>query len=333
MRILAIDPLAPWGHINFNTFLLKALRSLGHVSFITFHDYHKHFTVDTAIDIPDKRGLHRRDRTLRMGQPLILDAILRTVHPADYDVVVFLCYESISMALKWPKDARVFVLEHNSTDKARGNPFKMFFYKRIPRSVIHLVFMEYIGNYISRTTGRRAIYIPHPYYSDPAVISAKPATVKPELIFCPSSGTRSRVLRPLKRFVEESDRYRLIAKGRREEDSPRCRVRRFFDDYETILAGCDMVFFGGEYEYRVSGVAHEAMSYGKPIATLNCLFGREFSKRFPHMVRPVDRMDEIGHLSFDPETVRKEHVHFLRENGFEAICAALREAFSASGSA
>ncbi|MBN1866031.1 hypothetical protein JW916_01945 [Candidatus Sumerlaeota bacterium] len=334
MKILAVDPLAPWGHVNFNTRVLGALREIGHVSFITFHDYHQHFTVDERIDIPDKRGLEHSDRRLRFGQAGVLRSILRTVHPADYDAVVFLCYEAVSLALRWPKDAQAFVFEHNNTDKARENPVKMFLYKRIPRSVSHLVFMDYIGEYIARTCGRQSFTVPLNYTLSPEEALTRPsrATARDEgrkTIFVPSTCTRSRVVRRLKDFVLKSDRWRMVSKGRHEEESERCRVRMFFDDYQELMDGCDLVFFGGEYGCRASAALHEAMSCGKPIVGLDCPFIRAFEKRFPNAVCCIREMDEIDTVRFDLALVRQDQERFVRENSPEAIREALRRALCA----
>jgi hypothetical protein len=333
MKILAIDPLGPWGHVRFNSLVLDAMRELGRVSFIAFRDYHKHFEVDERIDIPDKRGLYRSDRRLRFGQPWVIDSILRTVRPADYDAVVFLCYEAVSLALKWPKSARAFVFEHNNTDKARENPLKLFCYRRIPHSVAHLVFMDYIGEYIARTCRRQSFTVPLNYNLAPeAALSRVPRDIPAsgsKTIFVPSTCTRSRVVRRLKAFVLASGDWRMVSKGTHEEESERCRVRRFFDDYQDLMDECDLVFFGGEYGYRVSAALHEAMSCGKPIAGLDCLFIREFANRFPGAVRRIDDVREIDSVRFDAEAVRRDQERFVRENSRDAIREALRRAFGA----
>jgi len=337
MNILAVDPLAPWGHVRFNTVVLAALREIGRVSLITFRDYHKHFQVDESIDIPDPRGLHGSDRRLRFGQPWVVASILRTVRPADYDAVVFLCYEAVSLALKWPKDARAYVFEHNNTDKARENLFKMFLYKRIPRSVSHLVFMDYIGEHIARTCGRRSFCVPLNYnLSSEAALARVPRPLPesgPRTIFVPSTCTRSRVVRRLKAFVLASDGWRMVSKGRHEEESERCRVRRFFDDYQNLMDGCDLVFFGGEYEYRVSAALHEAMSCGKPIVGLDCGFIREFAQRYPGAVRCIGDVREIDAVRFAPDAVRQDQERFVSENSPDAIREALRRALSAESNA
>jgi hypothetical protein len=96
-------------------------------------------------------------------------------------------------------------------------------------------------------------------------------------------------------------------------------VRPFFEDYEALLRSCDLIFCGASFAYRVSGVAYEALSYGKPLVCLDCTFAQKLQDNYPHMIFVIKDVNDIPNLDIDTEKVQDEHRRFLRDHAFETI--------------
>ena len=96
------------------------------------------------------------------------------------------------------------------------------------------------------------------------------------------------------------------------------------------MLGCDYVFFGSQYDYRVSGVVFEALSYAKPVVVLDCVFARELKKRYPHSIIIVHDISQIDSITVNPEEIYREHKRFVTEHSYDRIKSDLVQAFHSS---
>ena len=336
MRILVADPLGSKGHINFIKFYLRALAEIGHVTFATFPSYHAHFQVGARIEIPERFNRQHTKLEVYWNQIRVLDFILRRIQFETHDKIVFLSYETISFYLRWPKDQKVYLFDHNNIPNVFGSRIKTYCYKQLSPPAIHFAFMEYIAQYIEKESCGRSIVIPHPYYRCITADDTKKqnwnatkeyATGK-KIIFSPSGRTPSEVTKSLKEFVQNHDGYYLVAKGQQPEESYNYCTRPFFENYEELMENCDLVFIGGLFRYRVSGVAYEALSYGKATVIMDSPFAKVLQTEYPHMVFTIDKIKDILSVDTVPEQIRKEHARFLCEHGFDTNRSDIVRAFS-----
>ena len=335
MKILAVEPLGAEGHINLNTLFLKALGELGDVTLATFEGYQENFVVEKRLCVPDKFRPSNCTRIgIYLGQLKLLGHIRKHSNIRAFDVVFFLGYENISIVLGWPRSIPVFLFDHNNVDSMFNNPVKRFIYKHIPKNAIHLVHMDYIADYIREKFKRQAWAISHPYYrksfdEPPASnrsLSSKRANDR-KVIFAPSRSNSPEIIERLRSFVLHSKRFYLVSKGQRKETGEDFEFRTYFDDYEENMLGCDYVFFGGRYDYRVSGVVFEALSFAKPAIVLDCVFARELKRIYPHSIIPVGDISEIESVELNQEEIYREHKRFLAEHSYDRIKGELAQAF------
>jgi len=329
-RILAIEPGGFRGHRNLNTFFLRVLGAIGCVTFAAPEEYLDSCEVYCRINIPSQFLRYKTKFGARWSQFRVLNYILRNVSLDNYDAVVFLAYETISFSLRWPRSRKVFLFEHNNIENARGSRIKTFAYEHLSPNAIHLAFLHHIAKHIKDRSGRSATYIPHPYYrrdvSESGICSEFSPSLSTErtIIFSPSASTPGPIQDKLKRFASEGQNsYYAICKGATEEKTDACEVRPFFDNYENLMRTCDMVFLGACFNYRVSSVAYEALSYKKPLLLLDSPFARALHNDYPHLVFPVKDMDEIPEVVIDREAIRREHAQFLREHSYDAVCGTM----------
>jgi len=333
MRILAIEPAGFKGHKKFNAYFLRCLRGIGKVTFVAPSDYLTSCDVDTRADIPESLLRHNSKFGARWSAIRVLDYILKNIRLDDYDAIVFLAYETISFSLRWPKGRKTFLFEHNNIEDALGSVVKTFFYKHISANCTHLTLLNHSAQYIQNAYRRSAVYIPHPYYragvSDSGIpiepISPPNLSSHKIKIFSPSTSTPQSVQGELKKYVTTTNgKYHAIFKGNITAKGEDWETSPFFKNYENLMQSCDRVFLGACFEYRVSGVAYEALSYGKIIAHLDSPFARELMKDYPHLLFPIKAVSDISELSIDPEKMDEDHRQYLIDHSFLSICEKIR---------
>ena len=327
MKILAIEPIG--SHKSFNEFFLKCLGTMGSVTYVAPTGFLKSSTVASRVDIPVPLLRYKTKLGARLSAMRVLNYIIKNVRIDDYDRIVFFSYETVSFALRWRRDRKVFLFEHNNIDNANGSQIKTFFYRYLAPNSVHLAFQNHVVKYIKKNCGRKAYCLPHPYYrkdvsatGDYSGTSLAHRSGNQTIIFSPSSGTPESVQSDLKKFVSSTDdNYYAICKGKPFEKTANWEVRPFFENYENLMHSSNIIFLGAYYAYRVSGVAYEALSYGKPVVYLDCPFARKLHDDYPQMVFVVNDVNDIQGVKIDTEKVRDEHRHFLRDHAFEAIRA------------
>lgn len=336
MRILAIEPAGFQGHKNFNSFFLRCLKSTGHVTFLCPTDYLESHLADSIIEIPETILRHNSKIGARWSAIRVLNYIFQNVRLDEYDAIVFLAYETISFSVRWPPNLKVFLFEHNNIENCLGSWIKTFCYNRLPRNAIHLVFQHKIAKYIRDTCNRKVFRIPHPYYRKDVNDSGGCSTTdiptsshNQKIIFSPSGSTPSRVQEELMNFASSTNgAFYAICKGTSDKRAAAWEVSPLFKDYEELMRRCYIVFLGAHFSYRVSGVAFEALSYGKPLVMIDSPFAQEMQVDYPHLIYPIKHVNDIKDLVIDHEKAKKDHHRFLYEHSFGAIQTTLTSALS-----
>lgn len=331
-KFLLIEPVGFQGHENFNSFFLKIFNILGQVTFIAPIGYLDACSVVSRINIPVSMGGYRTKFNARWSQVCVLRYILKKIDLDEYDAVIFLSYETISLSIVWPKNSKTFLFEHNNIDNFLCSRIKKFFYKNLSKKNVHFVFQDYIAQYLADTYGKSAICIPHPYYRtfDGAEhFLSENSSLKFDypVIFSPSSSTPDCIQNNLKKNAQKwRTQYYIIFKGNFEEKTVGYESRPFFENYDELMQRCDFVFLGARFCYRVSGVIYEALSYGCPVILFKSPFAMELQKEYPNMVFLISSVDDIQWLVVDKEKIMEDHTRFLHAHDFESICVRVAKA-------
>jgi hypothetical protein len=325
VRILVIESLVTW-HDKIDAVFVECLGRLGAVTLVAPPGYLASTAVHRRIDIPPRLLRHETKLTARLNGIRILRYIRKTVRVQDYDAVVFLVYENISLALGWPKDEKTFLFTHNNIDNVLGSRIKALFYRLIGSRVTHLVFMDYIGQYIRDTFGGRIFRIPHPVIpgnienNDENSSLAGPAKRETKVIFSPSTSTPASVQKELMEFASRSGgKFYVVCRGPVRESTNAWETHPYFDDLERRMRECDMVFLGAFFNYRVSSFAFEALKFGKPFVAPNGPFVRELKKEYPGLIFPITGLEEIASLNPDPAIMKRDQARYLKQQSVEVI--------------
>jgi len=87
----------------------------------------------------------------RFNQINIISQLLKNVNLQNFDIIVFLAYEEISVSLLWPNNNKTFLINHNNIDNVNKSFFKKVFFRLMPSNIVHTVFNDFSKRYLKRT--------------------------------------------------------------------------------------------------------------------------------------------------------------------------------------
>lgn len=334
-KILAVEPVGFRGHRNFNTYLLRILQSIGNVTLVAPFGYLDSDNVNTRVNIPIKLCHNKTKIGSRWSQIRVLNYIIKNINLDNFDTIIFLAYETISFSLMWPKSNKVFLFEHNNIENIGNSVIKSYFYKHLSNKAIHLTFQSHITKYIHDNFKKNAIHIPHPHYRTDVSESGELIEDKilcstdNKIIFSPSASTSKALQYELMKFAKENiNTYYVICKGEPEEKTSNYEVRSFFNNYEDLMRTSDIVFLGARLNNRVSGVAYEALSYGRPLITFDCPFGRALKEKYTSLIYLFSDINNLQSTikSIKKNSLKQEHMKFMKEHSYNKIRAEILNA-------
>ena len=320
-KILVVDPLAEKEqHINFNKFFLNVFEDFLQVTFLSKKDYIIKFkNLNIKLEYFPIKEKWKNKIGFRFFQIKLLKYAFKFYKEKNYDFIFFLSYETISFSLVAPKNIRVYVFEHINIDKVLKNKIKSFFYRKIPLNVVHVVCENYILKFIKKEFNKNGIQVPFPYYHNVDkeminnILNNKSKNITK--IFAPSGGNDISIIEKLKKFVITNNWF-LITKGDEEKKSNFYLVKKYFENYNSIMMESNYVFLAVDYKYRVSGVAYEAISYCLPIIGIRSLFLSELKKQYPTFVNIINDSDEILKININNNKLKLEYNEFLEKHSF-----------------
>lgn len=297
--ILFVDPLSD-GHSSFNQLYAQSLSKTLQVAVAFCYGY--------RIALPAHLGLRRlvRTRLRTMGKVgYRFDCLVTTLHVAFLALIVrpraivFSSYETISLScVSYLLPKRTYAIDHNNIDEL-NSAVKRFFFQRIRRRIVHIGFAPYICER-TRSLGQRVIHIPFPIrHADPVNNERLRHSAPPLQAFAPSG---QQDLESVKRFLEiiaGDPRIELLMKRQTGVDADsytNVHSTDYYADYEQQLLSSDFIVVLSRFEYRVSGVAYEAIGANKPVFMARSRFATFLKEEFPRQVRMVDDCDSVEDL-------------------------------------
>lgn len=340
MNILVVNPMAPDGHVKFDQEIIRSLRGIGTVTLAAPPGYLEDCEVDTRkhIDVPN---IHTTSKIgARWSQIKALGYVLKNFRPESYDAVVFLAYELISFAVRWPTRIPVLLFEHNNIDEVSRSRIKKFVFKRFVNNNRHVAYEQYIADYLSKQLGKESFHVPHPVTidvsgsSDGVLVDWKMETANdqrpaPLKIFSPSWRTPVAVQRELAELAKSSpNEFHAVIRGQDFEITANYEVRPYFEDFENSMRDADICLIGGRYDYRVSAIAYQALSINKTILMFDSPFARELLAQYPEQVFVINSTSDIPDMRSELNRVANSSKSFLYAHSPRTIKMSLENALS-----
>jgi len=317
VRILFIDPTSPSGHKNYNYGLLRNLQQIGEVDIAirdNYLDLENNAIVGNVVFeipenfIPENLNKKHKIRWIRflsrmLGQYRCMTELLKSLHLAEYDLVVFSSVEVIPFMLAIRKASkRVLFVEHGIAN-LKKEFLKRLAYKYMPPNAELIVMEDYIVDYMKNSIGfSNSVYrVPHPL--PPVKVHTSPSLkeVKKRLtIIAPGASNDESFISFIRdNHLSIPNKVRLVLRSNdREFESESLLIyNKKLDEkqYFNNIANSDFTLlpYGTNYNYRTSGVYFESLIYGKPVIVDGRSTLRYYHEKHPNIVLTFD-----GHRGF-----------------------------------
>ncbi|HAS8547369.1 TPA: hypothetical protein I7775_20395 [Vibrio vulnificus] len=272
-----IEPKCCSGHVEVYKELIRTKLSSGTVLFVSTSAYLNNFD-DLEVDKHVINTIDTSNKILyRLQQIIFLFKLALFLRNISYKECIFLSYENISFFPFSYTNNRIFVLEHNNIDQLLSSKLKSLFYRFTSNEVEHIVFEDYIGEYINSKYNKKYSVLEHPKR---LIVSLEPDEIDRDYVFCPSGDASYDFLIKLSRYCKHNN-FLLITKDKYDL-SQECNViqKKFFSNYDTIFKNAKYIAIGVDFSYRVSGVFYEAIANGKRVILNDCIFSSHVTRKY-----------------------------------------------------
>ncbi len=298
MKVLLIDLL---GSPAQEALLRSYVKTLGEFSQVTlagtrrFFEHHSQgLAPHERLVLPELPFELLRKRATFLDQSRKILELRRHLPKQNYDHIVILSYDTKTFSLLWNRSTPCWLVHHKNLDELCDCWSSRLIFGRLKTPTKHLVFCEEFADMLRMKYNFHSEVIPHPATVEHEELSVAQET-KSALarVFVPSQRgckVHGQQLRDL--ALSRSD-MNIVMQGDFEFVSRKLTVRKQFLDYHEQIHLADAVFCVGRYHYRISTVAFDALSAGKPVLMWDGPFANSLRRQFPTLVKTITRIEQI----------------------------------------
>jgi len=289
-RVLYIEPFSSEGHLNFNRIYISKLLELNiKLDLVLKESYIQKIGVPLnllKLKIPKYLFITNKGSFVnRIYFFKILSFIKKNIDLSVYDFVIMAGYEEISLFFSNIKQKLILI--NHSNISGLNSYVKRYFFKRISKNNHHIVFEEYMKEYLNEIGVKNAFVIahglPNPFRMTSEQIDENVKTILKDnfykkfqkIIFSPSSGSVDRqFMEQIVRnhnFINflENQNILLIIKGDFSylETKNIKIVRDYLSEIQyrslILLSNAILIKYPDSHMYRVSAVFFECIANDK----------------------------------------------------------------------
>jgi len=297
-KIIYIDSLCPKGHKEFNNLTIKAIRNFTNMNLKIVACEYSVSECEIEYVIPQKYFKKRVGRLssliYRIDEIKRWSWIIKIINLESPDLILVSSFDTIAFMfimhqIKYP----LFIFNHNNIDQLEKSFIKRMIYKNISKHIFLIVFESYIKNFLIKRykiSSNNIIVIPHIVSSN----QVSPPRVRGKdliTLFAPSSSSDNTVFNNINKNVDilGKNNIFLLAKSSLKEflqiRSNNLVYKNWFsnEDYKKMMELSDAIFLPlpKTFNYRVSNVANEAISHGKPLIITRTDFSLFLDEKYP----------------------------------------------------
>lgn len=305
MNLMYIDLLSPIGHKTQNKCYINLLAKYFDV-YVTCPKnwYDGSLNANVIEDNKFLIGKGKFKARFNSIRSLIKNCALTKIIKPDY--IFISSYDTMIMALfihflKKTCKNRLKILHHINVDEI-NNKIKRFFFKTYMNKVDHVVFEEFIEEYLINeiSVNKKNIFVlPHQ-------LNIKDLNNKKQLYDCVAlseSNSESSIYKIIKNEILNStiknNNKKIILKSKLYEyDNGALKViMGYLDDneYNRYIANTLYVYmpFSLNFNYRMSGTLVDALSNNKIVLGSNIKLLKYYSKKYPHICKIVNNEKDL----------------------------------------
>jgi hypothetical protein len=305
VKILYIDPTCHRGHKGFNSAFLLELNKIdnANITLVCKANY-----IDPCIKKLNKifypEGIFSNDyeygdNLLRMGKNILksiltLQYIIKRID-SYYDAIILSDYHILSFIQinKLLKFGKIFLINHR-IDSFVG--YKISILKSLNKTINHIVFEEYIKNYLINVLGikNNVIVFHHPLNHDIIDNSDKSLVKETMTILAPSSSNDEEIIKKIIKLfdikeISIPDNIDIIIKSKNlEYKKDNLYIYNNFIGQEEYLINIKksdyfLQMYSDSYKHRASGVFYEAVLLNKKLLSFPNLFVKSYLSAYPEL--------------------------------------------------
>jgi hypothetical protein len=322
LKILVIQPQDVW-HWNYDEAFIRALSNFGDVTFVAKSDYITEINEISRINLLDKYYDGGAKFNSRVDSIKIIQSCKRIQRKLKPDITIFLSYDTISMLL-WRSKA--IICEHNNISNTRTNIIKRYAYSLLSKKLVSVSLQNHISRFIVESCKRDSFVVHHPVKNiklnthDLLQIKSDKIT-----LFFPSAGNTECGTIEVKDYLLKNKQYYGYIKGNTEEETCCYKVSKFFQNYHELMKACNYVIINDKYNYKVSGVAYEVLSLGRPIILTNSLFAEELKSQYPSLVHIINNIKEIELIKINKKMIESDFKAFKENISDTSVVNSIRK--------
>jgi glycosyltransferase involved in cell wall biosynthesis len=355
MKILIIDQFSQRQHLFFNKGILTSLLKIPEVEKIFIIGSKSAFPqgVSEKVSFIDTHNLKMYGEDLngirgKLKNVTKLHKCARIANNLKVDLVIFFSYETVSLSLaSFFFSSPVLAFNHYNVDDFSNeilkSRIKFFLISHLAQKVALVSLEDFITDHLKTVGLKNKLFtLPHPILDD---IVEKYTRMWSNtnhdsrehkeyyVIFIPSGSSSKNFLNNF--FSQEMVGLKIYAKYDKQIKTDAIQTKPFFDDeeYYKIMKSCDFVFipFNENFNYRVSGVFYEAVSFGKHVLVTNSKFSEFMKEKYPYLVSIVEclpsknYLDSLYHSIYSSKQFRENWNKFVEEHSLKRRTAILRE--------
>jgi len=335
MKILYLDFLCPKRHLNLDINQINRLSNIGDIYVVSQKGRYENLP-------PNVRNIEKKSIEIKPGKIRNRASSLKTMlisaiesRKIDHDFIIVSSFETMMFAIGrylFEKNDKIILFHHFNTDEL-SSKIKAFFFRMYMNKVKHIVFSEFIKDYLINKFGinpKNVFVLPHHMnkikitndnkneYRCVGLSSSNDEKVIGDIIHKEEKDElfkkmKIKVVLKSKEF-EFDNGYLKVVKGYLEKE--------VFDDFIDKAQSIYMPF-PTSFQFRMSGTLIDALTNSKIVYGSDIPVMRHYSKNYPSICKIVNDADSFIQALLSNENENKKHVEefekFKSEHSEERI--------------
>lgn len=345
MKILFVNFLHDvWGHKRLDKNIIENLSTFADVTVISSIDWYSklpsnvkvvHYTLKSKEKKDSRKVYHYSIEIMKFAAKIDQD------EKFDYIfVATFHTYVQALASYLFKKPERIYAMHHYNTDTLeRTKP--NFFFKLYANKVNHIVFENFMGDYLVRKyeiCNERILVLPHPLYKN----KIENMSLKYTCVGISNSNDENLIediinIEREHQILSKNEIYVVLRSKNKEFDNGYLKVITGYleqSEYDYYINRAKSIFmpFPKNFKYRMSGTLMDALSNGKILLGTDVPLLNVYKEKYPHICNIVkssnEFIDEVIKIhDFNSDIIQQEFILFEKNHSSKKIIEILKNRF------
>lgn len=340
MKILFLDFLYPKRHVRQNITYINCLSKIAKVYVLAPKG--RYTNLSSVVEIIERDTLAIKSGKLlnRLSSLKIMFISALIANSIKPDYIFVSTYETIMFAigrLFFSTKSKFLLLQHYNIDELESK-VKRWFFKRYMKKVEHIVFEDFIKDYIIKSfklDPKKIHLIPHQLNENFSIANKKKYSCV-GLSYSNDENVISEIINTEKqKEILKKAKCKVVLKSKTQEfDNGFLKViKKYLDDdeYNEYINNSQSIYmpFPLSFRYRMSGTLVDALSNHKVVLASNIPLIQCYASKYPEVCKIINNAEDffsyvLNAKMIDEDKLYKDFKRFKEEHGEERIIEALK---------